>query len=74
MERDSYRILATAQGWVLQWNGRHLSSFGDRSKAFRAAAAAARMSQARGRGVEVLTQNESGETFPVTHLELVDSV
>ena len=59
MDRDCFIIFHTGQGWVLQWNGRELSSFPNRSNAVRAANAAARISRARGRAVEILTPDDA---------------
>jgi hypothetical protein len=56
MDHDCFIIFRSDDGWTLQWNGRDLSSFGDLSEAVRAAHAAARMSRARGRAVEIVTR------------------
>jgi hypothetical protein len=57
MDLDRYVILRTEGGWVLQWNGTALSLFPDRSNAVRAAHAAARISRARGRAVDIQTRD-----------------
>jgi hypothetical protein len=64
MDHDCYIIFHSNDGWTLQWNGRDLNSFADLSHAVRAANAAARISLARGRVVEIVTKDAGGSAHP----------
>jgi hypothetical protein len=62
---DSFLVRPSEDGWNLQWNGRDLDTFEERCRAIRAAVAAARMCERKGRTVEVLELDEQGKPSTV---------
>jgi hypothetical protein len=64
MDRDIYLIEPLDHGWVLHLNGEELAAFDDEGRAARAAIAAARISERRGRSAEILTADETGTLCP----------
>jgi hypothetical protein len=63
--QDSFLVRPSRKGWNLQWNGRDLDTFAERCRAIRAAVAAARMCERKGRTVEILELDEQGKPSTV---------
>src|SRR3954447_24356208 len=53
LQRDTYTITLSGDGWALQLNGQHLAQFDNESAAAKAATVGARMSQHRGRIADI---------------------
>ena len=63
MECDTYSIELIDGAWALRLNGRVLEHFEDPSEAERAAGAASRMSERRGRIAEVRVQSDASASL-----------
>jgi hypothetical protein len=66
---DFFLVMPSSCGWDLLWNGRVLEKFQERSQAVQAAVVAARMSQRRGRTVEMKSIDRDGTTQRTKSLE-----
>jgi hypothetical protein len=53
LQQDTYTIVPSDEGWTLHLNGRELADFAEEQHAFQAASVAARMSERRGKAVEI---------------------
>jgi hypothetical protein len=53
LQRDTYTIVPSDEGWTLHLNGRELADFDEEQHALQAVSVAARMSERRGKAVEI---------------------
>ena len=58
MQQDIYTITFSGNGWILHLNDRELAGFTEHEDAVQAASVAARMSERRGRAVEIAFPDE----------------
>jgi hypothetical protein len=58
LDKDTFLVAPSDEGWTLSLNGQRMTSFEDQHAAQRAATVAARLSRDRGRIAEVLTDDD----------------
>jgi len=60
MHHDTYTVSRSGESWILQVNNQELASFADQEQALRAASAAARISERRGRVAAIQVAPDGG--------------
>jgi hypothetical protein len=69
MACDRYELVPESGGWALRLNGQDLNWFEEQNRALHAAAVAARMSETRGRAVDITVQDGSALKIDLVSLD-----